>query len=125
MSELTILIAEDDKGLADLWQSAFERAGYAVIHVDNGQAAIDWLRANPLPDVLIVDYNMPLANGIVVLRELGKLDGGDAVTTVMVTANHVVEIDAIQAKIDMFLQKPVGFHDMQTLVERFTQQNRT
>jgi DNA-binding response OmpR family regulator len=118
VSDLNILIAEDDSALADLWQAAFRKSGYEVVIANNGQEAIDWLQANPLPDVLIVDYNMPLANGATVLKELAQLDPDSTVTTIMVTANHFVQTDEIDNQIDMFLVNPVGFREMKTLVER-------
>ncbi len=121
---VTILIAEDDVALADLWVTAFSKAGYDVVLAENGQIAIDWLNANTLPDVVIVDYNMPIATGIAVIHELSNMEGADSVTTVMVTANHLVESEAINDQIDMFLQKPVGFREMKTLVARLTQHNR-
>lgn len=124
MTDITILIAEDDEALADLWQVAFAKDGYAVNLAHDGQQAIDWLHTNPLPDVLIVDYNMPFANGMTVLRELAKLDGADAVTTVMVTANPFAHTDDTEDNIDMLLQKPVSFRDMRILVERLTQHAR-
>jgi CheY-like chemotaxis protein len=120
MTNLRILIAEDDENLAHLWQSAFKRYGYDVDVVANGDLAIDWLVENPLPDVLIVDYHMPQRNGLDVIRTLHALDGGTAVTTVMATANHLVEQQLETEAIDILLLKPVGFHDMKTLVERVT-----
>lgn len=120
MTNLRILIAEDDENLAHLWQSAFKRYGYDVDVVANGDLAIDWLVENPLPDVLIVDYHMPQRNGLDVIRTLHALDGGTAVTTVMATANHLVEQQRETEAIDILLLKPVGFHDMKTLVERVT-----
>jgi DNA-binding response OmpR family regulator len=120
MENLRILIAEDDLALADLWQKAFRKHGYEVDVVGNGNLAIDWLIDNPLPHVLIVDYHMPEKNGLDVIRTLHALDGGHAVTTVMATADHLVERMGQTDHIDIFLQKPVGFTEMKTLVERLT-----
>jgi DNA-binding response OmpR family regulator len=114
---LSILIAEDDHMLGDLWRTTFQRAGYAVDIVDDGIKAIDWLHGG-LPDVLILDYNMPGANGLDVLRELIHLDPDNRVLAVMITANHTIQQAPENERIDMFLQKPMGFKEMLTLVDR-------
>ncbi len=123
MMGLRILIAEDDHHLSHLWQSAFQRYGYEVQVVENGDLAIDLLVANPLPDVLIVDYHMPIKTGMDVIQTLHALDGGEKVTTVMATSNHLVERLEAAKKIDIFLQKPIGFYEMKTLVERLTKRH--
>lgn len=115
----SILIAEDDAMLGDLWREAFNRAGHTVNLVRDGREAIAFLHDNELPDVLITDYNMPYADGLEVLHELAKINPEHTVTTVMITANHMVQYaEGADTVADMFLVKPVGFRDMVRLVER-------
>ena len=122
--DLTILIVEDDPNLGDLWQHAFSRAGYEVTLLDNGGKGIDWLKSNPLPDVLILDYNMPIANGFQVLQVLQSLPDFERVTTVLISANSALAHSPEITSVDMFLQKPMGFKEMKTLVERLVNQHR-
>ncbi len=57
-----ILIAEDNRLLAVILRFNLERAGFEVTVVDDGLAAIDFLRDHAV-DLLITDYQMPGANG--------------------------------------------------------------
>jgi DNA-binding response OmpR family regulator len=64
-----ILIAEDDADDRFLMASAFKEKGFAVklSFVHNGQQVLDYLNSiafdGVLPDLIILDLNMPLLNG--------------------------------------------------------------
>ena len=76
--ELIILLAEDDEGHAYLVQQNLEEAGVSnrIVHVVNGQEALDFIHCRGsnhgrVPDgplLLLLDINMPLVDGIEVLR---------------------------------------------------------
>ena len=78
--ELTILLAEDDDGHAYLVQQNLQEGGVAnaVVHVRDGQEALDYLRcqgayAGRVPNgplLLLLDINMPRMDGVEVLRQL-------------------------------------------------------
>ncbi|GII24548.1 response regulator transcription factor [Planosporangium mesophilum] len=64
-----ILIADDDPDIRDLIAFKLEQAGYDVIAVDNGLAALSAARETP-PDLAVLDVMMPGMSGIDVCREL-------------------------------------------------------
>src|SRR5579871_6539322 len=78
--ELVILMAEDDEGHAFLVQQNLAEAGIAneIIHVLDGQEALDFIRAQGAytnrtrngPLLLLLDINMPRVDGVEVLRQL-------------------------------------------------------
>jgi CheY-like chemotaxis protein len=79
-NELIILLAEDDEGHAYLVQQNLQEGGVAnvVVHVKDGQEALDYLRAAGAyagrvpegPLLLLLDINMPRVDGVEVLRQL-------------------------------------------------------
>ena len=66
-----ILLADDDELVAELVTDAFITAGHAVGWLQNGKTALDVIKRRP-PDLTILDCNMPVMSGVMVLRELRK-----------------------------------------------------
>lgn len=69
----TILIAEDDKDILDLYSRILSSKGYFVKAVSNGQEAIDTLLNLPetaLPDCILLDLMMPVMDGRTFLETL-------------------------------------------------------
>lgn len=93
--ELVILLAEDDEGHAYLIRQNLLEAGMSnrIDHVPNGRAALDYIRcrgpyAERVPGgplLVLLDINMPLADGIEVLRELKSDPATDQLPVIMLT----------------------------------------
>jgi DNA-binding response OmpR family regulator len=64
-----ILIADDDPDVRDLAAFKLEQAGFDVVGVDNGLAALSAVRDDE-PDLIVLDVMMPGMSGIDVCREL-------------------------------------------------------
>lgn len=64
-----VLIVEDDTFLAGIYQTTFERAGFKVYLVFNGQEALDWLNGN-CPQLVLLDLILPRVNGLTVLKKI-------------------------------------------------------
>lgn len=93
--ELIILMAEDDEGHAFLIQQNLTAAGIAnrVIHVLNGQEALDYIRKQGAyasrtmngPLLLLLDINMPIVDGVEVLRQLKSTPETAQIPIIMLT----------------------------------------
>jgi CheY-like chemotaxis protein len=57
-----ILVAEDNRVLADVLRFNLQRAGFQVVVASNGQLAIEQLKQAAF-DLLITDYQMPVVDG--------------------------------------------------------------
>jgi CheY-like chemotaxis protein len=68
----TILLADDEEGIQLLYREEFEDEGYQVVAALNGKQALEKFTAK-LPDLVILDINMPDMNGIEVLRRMKEL----------------------------------------------------
>ncbi|MES2691023.1 MAG: response regulator [Bacteroidota bacterium] len=68
--KLNIVIAEDDLDDAMIIENSFINNAHfeSVKLVGNGQQLIEYLRANPQPDVILTDINMPIMDGIEALE---------------------------------------------------------
>lgn len=66
-----ILIVEDEPWLGELYQGLLENQGYNVGLAGDGYDAIDKIDKK-VPDLIILDLMLPLANGIQLLQELSS-----------------------------------------------------
>ncbi len=66
---MKVLIADDDRTLADVTAFTFKREGFDVILAEDGEIAYQrWLDESP--DLLILDVNMPKENGFQLCRKI-------------------------------------------------------
>ena len=80
----------------------------AQIHcVSRGAAAVEFLKENP-SDLVLLDYSMPDLDGVETLRQIRKLEGGDTIRVIMLTARDQTAIrkEAAGLNVEAFLTKP-------------------
>ncbi len=68
---MTILIAEDEKVLAEVLKEEFEVEGFRVLLAENGDETMRLLKSFPKPNILLLDLLMPKKDGFAVLEEIG------------------------------------------------------
>lgn len=66
---MQILLVEDDRPLAKSLQQALQKQGYAVNHVETGQACLHVVKTEP-PDILVLDLGLPDIDGLAVLKQI-------------------------------------------------------
>ncbi len=69
----TLVIIEDDQGVAQYYATLFKGNGYRVEVASDGVSGVD-LCARMRPDVILLDVMMPRQNGILVLQTLRASD---------------------------------------------------
>ncbi len=67
----TVLVVDDDEGLARLMTKSLGREGFTTLHVGSGAAAIASLAGQPV-DLMLLDMKLPDMAGINVVSELEK-----------------------------------------------------
>ena len=129
-----ILLAEDDPGHAALIKRALTRANIdcCVDVVGNGVEAIDYLfgrgqerQATAMPDLVLLDLNMPEMNGRQVLQELRRVRSQDGLTlppvVVLTASNDDADInDSYNLGAQSFIRKPVHHGRFEEAVQRTT-----
>ncbi len=101
-----ILIVDDEPNVRLVFRTALESTGAELAAVEDGEAALAWLRANSV-DLVLLDLQMPGLGGMGVLEQL-RASGND-VPVIVITAHGSIP-DAVAAMklgaID-FLSKPL------------------
>ncbi len=113
---IRILLAEDDEAMRTYLARALENAGYEVVAVDCGTAALPWLETAYF-DLLLTDIVMPEMDGIELAQRCAELSPETKV--IFITGFAAVTLkasrEAPQAKV---LSKPFHLRDLVLEVER-------
>jgi DNA-binding NtrC family response regulator len=72
--QATVLIADDDEGIRETLRMILDEAGYTVVEVASGEAALAALRTGMPPAVVVLDYLMPGLSGQAVLSAVAEDD---------------------------------------------------
>jgi two-component system cell cycle response regulator DivK len=104
-----ILIAEDRPSSRELIRTVLEGCGYIVFEASDGRQAVDVARRE-LPDLLIVDLQMPALDGLGVLAELRRDERFAEVPIVALTASAMQgdRERALEAGFTEYITKPVN-----------------
>jgi len=107
---IRVLIADDDALLRDIAIATFEGAGFEVQAVTTGNAAVAAC-ATRMPDIALLDVEMPNGSGYEACAAIRELPGGANLPIVMVTGHDdAVSIDkAYDAGATDFVVKPVNW----------------
>lgn len=73
MSQIKVLIADDDKNIVELLRLYIEKEGYLAVTALNGKEAINLFNKEK-PDLVVLDIMMPEADGWQVCKEIRKID---------------------------------------------------
>ena len=119
-----VLIAEDNPDLRTIFVKIFEHAGYTVRLATDGIVAQQCL-IHALPDVLLLDVNMPGLTGLEIVQFVRQIQGDKHVNIIMVTADHLAQQTKAADQADLFLLKPVNPVELVTFTSRLMQSGHT
>lgn len=121
-----VLIVEDNEGDVLLIREALTegRSSKIIEHLHDGQVAIDWLRdrmeaSAPLPQLMIIDINLPRVNGHELLQWVGEHEALSSIR-ILVLSTSASEKDiqkAYTAGAAVFLTKPIDLDDFTALFD--------
>jgi two-component system chemotaxis response regulator CheY len=105
---MKILVVDDMSTMRRIVKNIMKQLGFAKVEeAENGQDALDKLRAEPFGFV-ISDWNMPVMTGIDLLRAIRADDKLKDIPVLMVTAEAQKEnlVEAIKAGVSNYIVKP-------------------
>ncbi len=82
-----VLIAEDEHVVAKVTRIMLEKAGFAVEQVADGQEAIELARSGDF-DLILMDLNLPVKNGLEAAKEIRKLPGKSSETPILAFSKY-------------------------------------
>jgi CheY-like chemotaxis protein len=105
-----ILVADDNADNRDMMRVLLELKGYAVLVAENGREAVH-LALTESPDLIFLDLELPLMDGITVARDLLSHQKFLKVPIVVVSGHdpRKYKQTALEAGCSDFLLKPISF----------------
>ncbi len=115
----TCLIVDDSKVVRMVARKILEGLNFEIAEAEDGQQALDACMEE-MPAAVLLDWNMPVKNGLEFLQELRALEGVDQPIVIFCTTendmSHIQE--AIQAGANEYIMKPF---DSEIIESKFTQ----
>lgn len=113
----TVLVIDDEFGVVEVLVASLEDEGFRVVVAGNGRHGLEQI-AEHRPDLIIVDYMMPLMNGVDMVRALRA--GSDSPHTPVIFMSAISESSLRETGVDYvaFLRKPFRSSTLVELVKR-------
>ena len=102
-----ILIVDDSRVIRKVAQRILQTLGFVTREAEDGLAALSACKAM-MPDAILLDWNMPVMDGMTFLAELRTIEGGLRPKVIFCTTeNEIAQITrALHAGADEYIMKP-------------------
>ncbi len=115
----TCLIVDDSKVVRMVARKILEGLNFEIVEAEDGQQALN-VCMDQMPHAVLLDWNMPVKNGLEFLQELRALEGVEQPIVVFCTTendmSHIQE--AIKAGANEYIMKPF---DSEIIESKFLQ----
>ena len=104
---IQVLVVDDSPVIRKVARRILDGMRFATSEAEDGMVALDSCQAR-MPDAILLDWNMPVMNGLEFLHELRRMPGGKTPKVIFCTTeNDVGHIArAMHAGADEYIMKP-------------------
>lgn len=116
---MKILIVDDSRAMRSVIGRLVKKLGHETIEAGHGKEALEKLASGEHVDVALVDWNMPLMNGLELVKAVRSTPQHCNLPLLMVTSETEVErvLAAMEAGADEYLMKPFTDQELATKIE--------
>ncbi len=124
---MRILVVEDERALCETIVRSLRRLAYSVDPCYDGDTAIDLLGSERY-DLVLLDLNLPGADGMTVLRTLRQTDRETRVLILSARSEVADKVEGLDAGANDYLAKPFHLEELEARIRsltlrQFTQQD--
>ena len=103
----TCLVVDDSRVIRKVSRRILEDLGFEVAEAADGVEAMAWCTA-VMPDLILLDWQMPIMDGLQFVQRLRAEPGGDAPKVVFCTVENEIDRirEALDAGADEYIMKP-------------------
>ena len=118
----SMLLVDDESAIGLIIQIQFSK-DYNITVLKNGLDAIKWLLDGNIPDLIVLDLNMPEMNGIQFLKEVRKYRFFKNIPMIVLSGEESSskKIEAFASGANDYLTKPFNPAELRVRMERFLQ----
>ncbi len=118
-----ILIAEDSSVIQKLTKKILENQNYRISSAKNGKQVLEMLNQENF-DIILMDINMPVMNGLECAEKIRSMgDKNKASIPIIAITGNAMNLsmqDFNKSGINDYLQKPINFDQLVSLVNQYT-----
>ena len=115
---MKVLLVDDSRTIRNIQKNVLAQLGHTeILEAGDGQEALDVLK-NDKADLMLVDWNMPVMDGITFVRKIREID---KITPIMMCTTEAQKdrvIEAIKAGVNNYVVKPFN---VESLAEKIDQ----
>jgi len=102
------LVVDDSRAMRRILGGMLRQFGFEVVEAANGSEALDLLERLPRPDLVLVDWNMPVMNGLEFIQHVRAREQFQGLPLMMVTTETETERvqTALAAGANEYVMKP-------------------
>lgn len=113
MAKIKVLIVEDNSDVRRLYAIGLNQRGFEVKLASNGAQALERVRSEK-PDVILLDWLMPLMDGGEVLEHLSN-DGAASIPVIVISGQAAPPV--VDPRISRWLTKPIGIDELVSVID--------
>ena len=117
-----ILIAEDTEMNFVFLSEALKNTGVDIIHAENGEIAIEKIKADPDIDLVLMDINMPKIDGFESTAKIKEINKNIPVIAQTALSIDNAEEKSKEAGCDDFITKPIKLKSFLKLIDNYLKQ---
>jgi DNA-binding NtrC family response regulator len=123
MNRTTVLVIDDDPAMLDLTKYQLYSHGYEVATAATGEQGLKMLEDHR-PELALTDLQLPDIDGITLVRKLKEVSPDTEIIMITGYGSTDRAIEATKAGAFYFIEKPVEFEELFTLVEKALERRR-
>jgi two-component system, NtrC family, response regulator PilR len=122
-SKPRILVVDDEPSMREMLRIVLRRDGYDVLIAENGQAALERLRSEPV-DLLLSDIRMPDLSGVEVLRAAKEMNRDIVAFMMTAYASTETAVEAMRLGAVDYFTKPFSMDELRLKVRQHLETHR-
>jgi CheY-like chemotaxis protein len=115
----SILVVDDDADVRESLTEILGEEGYRVAGARNGREALEYLRSETRPSLILLDMMMPEMDGWRFRLEMQKVPELAAIPVVILSAHGSVRDAALALGVADYLRKPLRLESLLEIAERY------
>ncbi len=117
------LVVEDNAVNQEMARALLDMLGFHVVTASNGHEGVQAVAANPELDLIFMDCQMPVMDGLAAARAIREAEGGGSRVPIVALTGNAMPGDreaCVAAGMDDYLAKPFSLTALRAMVDKWT-----